>query len=77
MKKDIYEQAGAEEYWIVSPHGKSAEIYYLQDEKYVLEESYILQDDKEDEDYNAEWEICLRAFPHIKIILGEIFEGVY
>lgn len=76
VKKDIYEQAGVEEYWIVSPNG-SVEIYYLEDGKYVLEQSYILQDDKEDEDYNAEMEICLRAFPHIKMTLGEIFEGVY
>ena len=44
--------------------------------KYVLEENYILQDDTEEEDYNAEQEICLRAFPHIKMMLREIFEGV-
>ncbi len=75
-KKDIYEQAGVEEYWIVSPQG-SVEIYYLQDGKYVLEQNYLLQDDKEDEEYNAELEICLKAFPHIKMSLGEIFEGVY
>ena len=31
---------------------------------------------KEDEDYNAETEICLRGFPHIKMALSEIFEGV-
>ena len=64
-----------EEYWIVSPQG-SLEIYYLQDGKYVLEQNYLLLDDKEDEDYNAEEEICLRAFPHIKMALGEIFEGL-
>lgn len=74
-KKDIYEKAGVEEYWIVSPLG-SVEIYYLQDGKYVLEQNYMLQDDKEDEDYNAETEICLKAFPHIKVVLGEIFDGV-
>ena len=74
-KKDIYEAAGVEEYWIVSPQG-SLEIYYLQDGKYVLEQNYLLLDDKEDEDYNAEEEICLRAFPHIKMALGEIFEGL-
>lgn len=74
-KKDIYEQAGVEEYWIVSPQG-SVEIYYLENEKYVLHQSYMLQDDKEEEDYNAEEEVCLRAFPHIKMTLGEIFEGV-
>ncbi|MDE5780570.1 MAG: Uma2 family endonuclease [Lachnospiraceae bacterium] len=74
-KKDIYEKSGVEEYWIVSPQG-SVEIYYLQDGKYVLEQNYMLQDDKEDEYYNAETEICLKAFPHIKMTLGEIFEGV-
>lgn len=74
-KKDIYEQAGVGEYWIVSPQG-SVEIYYLQDGKYVLEQNYLLQGDKEDDEYNADIEICLREFPHIKMTLGEIFEGI-
>lgn len=74
-KKDIYEKVGVEEYWIVSPQG-SVEIYYLQNGQYVLEQAFMLQADKEDEDYNAEQEICLKAFPHIKMTLGEIFEGV-
>ena len=74
-KKDIYEKAGVEEYWIVSPQG-AVEIYYLEDGKYVLEQNYMLQNDREDEDYNAETEICLRGFPNIKMTLGEIFEGV-
>ena len=75
-KKDIYEKAGVEEYWIVAPQGKSVEIYYLENGRYILEQSYILQDDKEDEHYNAETEISLKAFPHIKMILSEIFDGV-
>ena len=74
-KKEIYEQAGVEEYWIVEPHGR-IEIYYLENGKYVLNQSYILQEAKEEIDYNAEQEICLRAFPHIKMTLGEIFEGL-
>ena len=74
-KKDIYEKAGVEEYWIVSPQG-SVEIYYLENGAYILEQSYMLQEDKEDDDYNAEMEICLKVFPHIKMTLGEIFEGV-
>ncbi len=74
-KKDIYENAGVEEYWIVSPQG-SVEIYYLEDRRYILEQNYILQEDKEDKEYNAETEICLKAFPHIKLTLGEIFEGI-
>ena len=74
-KKDIYEAAGVEEYWILSPEGH-LEIYYLREGRYVLEESYILQDDKEEEHYNAETEISLRAFPHITMTLQEIFEGL-
>lgn len=74
-KKDIYEAAGVEEYWIVTPRG-SLEIYYLQGGRYILEQGYVLKEDKGEEDYNAETEICLKAFPHIKMTLGEIFEGV-
>ena len=74
-KKEIYEKAGVEEYWIVSPHG-AVEIYYLQENKYVLEQSYILQNDRDDQEYNAEVKISVRAFPHIQISLGEIFEGI-
>ena len=75
-KLAIYEAAGVEEYWIVSPQGKSVDIYYLEDCKYILLESYILQDDQEEEHYNADTEICLRAFAHIKMRLEEIFEGM-
>ena len=75
VKKEAYEKAGVEEYWIVSPNG-SVEIYYLQDGKYVLEQGYLLQDDEEEACYNARTEICLRAFPHIKMTLAEIFENV-
>ena len=74
-KKDIYEKAGVEEYWIVSPQG-SVEIYYLESGNYSLEQNYMLQNDKEEEDYNGDTEICLKAFPQIKMTLGEIFEGM-
>ena len=75
VKKDIYEQAGVEEYWIVSPQG-SVEIYYLEDGKYVLDQSYMLQDDEEEEDYNAETVITLKAFPQITMTFAEIFQGL-
>lgn len=75
-KMDIYEKAGVEEYWIVFPQGKSVDIYYLEGGKYKLAQSYIMQDDVEDEYYNAETEISLRGFSHIKMTLSEIFENV-
>lgn len=74
-KKDIYEKAGVDEYWIVSPQG-SVEIYYLENGRDVLKYHYMLQDDKEDGEYNAGQEICFKAFPHIKMTLADIFEGI-
>ncbi|MCI8682176.1 MAG: Uma2 family endonuclease [Lachnospiraceae bacterium] len=74
-KKDIYEKAGVSEYWIVSPQG-SMEIYYLRDGNYMLEQSYMLQNEPDEEEYNAETEICLREFPHITMTLGDIFSGL-
>lgn len=75
-KKDIYETAGVEEYWIVTPQGKSVEIYYLKDGKYEMEQNYILIEDPDDAHYNAEIIISLKAFPHIKMELKDIFEKV-
>lgn len=75
VKKDAYEQAGIEEYWIVSPQG-AVEIYYLKNGRYVLEYSYMLQADPEDDHYNAETLISLKEFPHITMKLEEIFEGL-
>ena len=73
IKKEIYQKNGVEEYWIVDPSG-SIEIYYLKDGAYVLEQSYIYDDDKEEETYNAEKKIALKCFPHIEIMLSEIFD---
>ena len=74
-KMAAYEKAGVEEYWIVSQQG-AVEIYYLENGKYILRYSYILENDKEEEHYNAETVISLRGFPHITMTLGEIFEGL-
>lgn len=75
VKKDAYEKAGIEEYWIVAPNG-ILEIYYLVDGKYVLEQNYILQADQEEADYNADTTIALRAFPNITMTLKDVFENV-
>ena len=76
VKKEIYEKAGVSEYWILSPQGRSVEIYYLENGRYVLRYSYILQDDPDAEDHNTQTVIALRRFPHIEMRLCEIFEGV-
>lgn len=72
-KLKIYEEAGVSEYWIVTPMS-TVEIYYLEDGRYILHESYVLCDDDEVEEYNANKELSLRCFPDIKMTLGSIFE---
>ena len=61
-----------EEYWIVSPIERAVEIYYLRDGKYVLEDSYILEEDETSGDYNLKQEVALRAFP-VRMTLEEMF----
>ncbi|MDY3997503.1 MAG: Uma2 family endonuclease [Blautia sp.] len=76
VKKEKYAQLGIDEYWIVSPRERSVEIYYLIDGVYDLVSSYILVDDTEDENYNAEIVLTLKAVPTVSIILKEIFENI-
>lgn len=70
IKKDIYEKCGIEEYWILSPNEKGIEIYYLKEKGYELVNSYILEDDRENEHYNVNKIISLRGFPDINMTLG-------
>lgn len=76
VKKEIYQAAGVSEYWIVSPKERAVEIYYLEQDNYILKYSYILQDDPEDIYYNADTVIYLREFPNITMKLEEIFENI-
>lgn len=75
-KMRAYEKAGVKEYWIVSPQGKSVEIYYLTEGRYILTYHYILEDDPAEEHYNAKTEIALTGFPQITMKLEDIFEGM-
>ena len=77
IKKDIYQAAGVDEYWIISPKERAVEIYYPEDGVYQLKYNYILQDDEEEYDYNAKTVITLKAFPNISMTLEEIFENVH
>lgn len=76
VKKERYAQLGIDEYWIISPRERSVEVYYLEDEKYKLVGSHILVEDEEDENYNAELLLTMRALPTVSIVLKDIFENV-
>ena len=76
LSKGSYQNAGVEEYWIISPRERAVEIYYLENGKYDLKYSYILQDDSEEEHYNADTVVTLKDFPKISMTLAEMFENV-
>lgn len=76
VKKEKYAQLGIDEYWIVSPKERSVEVHYLKDGQYKLVGSYILVEDAEDENYNADTVLTLKAMPSVSIVLKEIFENI-
>lgn len=76
VKKDLYARKGVSEYWIVDYKSKSVEVYYLENGGYELVNVLMLQDDPEEEAYNAKEVICLREFPNVKLILEDIFYQV-
>ena len=47
IKKDTYEAQGVREYWIIDPYMEVVRVYLLHDEKYFLDDEYILFDDKD------------------------------
>lgn len=74
IKLEKYAKLGVDEYWIVLPKERAVEIYYLEDGRYQLKESYILEEDEKDEHYNADRVMALRAMPVVTIGLKEIFD---
>jgi len=76
IKKEKYAGLGVDEYWIISPRERSVEVYYLEDGKYNLVGSHILVEDEDDENYNADLLLTLRAMPTISVILRDIFENI-
>lgn len=76
VKMEAYAKLGIDEYWIIMPKDKSVELYYLENGKYSLSASYILEDDQENADYNADVVLTLRAMPNISMTLEEVFEGI-
>lgn len=74
VKMEKYAKLGVDEYWVVLPKEHAVEIYYLEGDKYQLKESYVLEEDEKDENYNADTILALRAMPTVTIGLKEIFD---
>ncbi len=81
-KKDVYEQAGVKEYWIVSTTDKSIEQYLLTNGKFVLHEIYSLNGDYPPEEMTEEEKAALLTefkcslFDDLLIKLEDVFERI-
>ena len=81
-KKDVYEQYGVREYWIVSPTDLSVEQYILKDEHFVLWDVYqkyspsALADMKEKDRAAVVTEFKCSIFPDLIIRLDDVFGRV-
>lgn len=76
IKKEKYARLGIDEYWIISPKECSVEVHYLEGEGYKMAASYILVEEKEDQNYNADIVLTLRSMPAISVMLRSIFENI-
>ena len=78
-KKDVYEQFGVREYWIVSPGDRSVEQYILTDGRYELRDIYyqypdwMLKNMKEAERAAVVHEFKCSLFDDLLISVDEIF----
>lgn len=79
-KKEVYEQCGVREYWIVNPADKTIEQYLLQNGKFVLNDVYREYQDYELEDMTEEeraaivTEFRCSLFPDLPIFVKDVFD---
>ena len=81
-KKQVYEQCGVLEYWLVDVNNKSVEQYLLHDGKFVLNDIYVIQPDyvlddmSEAEKAELVWDFKCSLYDDLLIHLEDIFERV-
>lgn len=77
VKMNAYAKLGVEEYWLIDPTSKKIEIYYLQAGKYVLQDSYVMEDNKKNPACSKEVSISLKNVPAISMTIENVFYGIY
>ena len=81
-KKDLYEQSGVGEYWIVDTDSKSVDIYINDGQRYRLEVScaivpdYAIKRMTEEELAKVEYSFKSPKFSDMEVVLAELFEGI-
>lgn len=82
-KKDVYEQSGVPEYWLVSPGDRSIEVYRLDGGKYVPHDVYTLHPDwaleqmKEEERAAVVTEFKCHLYDDLTIRLDDVFSDIF
>lgn len=82
-KKDVYEQSGVPEYWLVSPGDRSIEVYRLDGGKYVPHNVYTLHPDwaleqmKEEERAAVVTEFKCHLYDDLTIRLDDVFSDIF
>ena len=82
IKKDIYEQFGVKEYWLVNPKDKSVTVYHLQEDHFVLDNVYSIMEEYEiknmTEKEKTEHTLTLKVslYDDLMIDVQEIFRGM-
>lgn len=80
-KKEVYEQCGVPEYWLVNPADKSIEVYLLNNGAFVLHDLYVLRPDwmlkqmPEEERSAVVTEFKCHLYDDLLIRLDDIFGG--
>jgi len=83
-KKDLYEQYGIKEYWIIDPERRMIEVYLHNGERYILDNVYGIYSefdldilDHDGHDISAiPKEFSPSIFPDLAISIEEVFENV-
>lgn len=81
-KKEIYEMCCVPEYWLVSPGERSIEVYWLENNSYVLHDIYTLPPDwaletmKDEEKAALVTEFRCRLYDDLTIRLEDIFDDL-
>ena len=81
-KKDVYEEIGVKEYWIVHPNDKAIEVQVLKDGKFVLGgahaviEQWVIDEMTEDEIDDISTKFSPTIFDDLVVDLEDIFEDI-
>ena len=83
VKKDAYERAGVQEYWIVDPISQSIEVYHLREGRLALDHAYIIFPDwewermTEEEKAEAKLSVKVSLYDDLEVDIREVFEDIF